>query len=85
MTTKQLTLKLRDELKKKQAALEQLHRSQVNNAPSFQLRPAPPTPNIKNNKQKEEEGNRLIPCVNCGRTGHTIVACLNPKNPYATA
>ena len=85
MTTKQLTLKHSDELKKKQIAQEQLNRLRINNEQSVWLKPAPPTPALKNNKQKEkeEETNRLIPCGNCGRAGHTVAACLNPHNPYA--
>ena len=85
MSTNQLALKFRAQLKKKQEALELLNRAQMNPDASSWLKPAPPTPIFKSKKQKEKEANRLIPCVNCGRTGHTIVACLNPKNPYATA
>lgn len=85
MTTNQLALKRISELKKKQIAQEQLSRLRVNNEQSAWLRPAPPTPALKSNKQKEEEANRLIPCGNCGRTGHIVAACLNPKSPYITS
>ena len=82
MTTKQLALKDGNELKNKQIAQEKLNRLPINNKQSVWLKPAPPTPALKNNKQ-EEETNRLIPCGNCGRAGHTVAACLNPHNPYA--